>query len=188
MRRTAVAIAVLLGALASGSYAAPVPSLAEDQARAAFNLYLQGCATRVGEAEAQRRWAREGALKPVQSPERFLRGRPGQAFIGPAAYGLFVLVSFDDGSCQVWAQRAGLEKLASSLDRLARGPARPGADVGANIVRDFDRTGPGELGATTRALGYSLGAAAHVIALRLVGTSAAEAEFQAILSASETKK
>ena len=184
MRRTAVAIAVLLGALASGSYAAPVPSLAEDQARAAFNLYLQGCATRVGEAEAQRRWAREGALKPVQSPERFLRGRPGQAFIGPAAYGLFVLVSFDDGSCQVWAQRAGLEKLASSLDRLARGPARPGADV----VKDFDRTGLGELGATTRALGYSLGAAAHVIALRLVGTSAAEAEFQAILSASETKK
>ncbi|MFN0044498.1 MAG: NMCC_0638 family (lipo)protein [Alphaproteobacteria bacterium] len=184
MRRAAAALVVLLGAWASGSRAAPTPSLGEDQARAAFNLYLQGCVTRVGEAEAQRRWAREGGLKPAQNSERFLRGRPGQAFIGPAAYGMFVLVSFDDGSCQVWAQRAALETLATSLDRLARGPARPGADV----VKDLDRTGPGELGVMTRALGYSLGAAGHVVSLRLVGTSAAEAEFQAILSASETKK
>ncbi len=176
--------AIALAAFAGAAWAKPVPTLAEDQARIAFNLYLQGCVTRVGEAEAQRRWAREGQLKPVADARRYLKDKPGQAWLGPDSMGLFVLVSFDDGACQVWAQRADIDALAVSMDRLARGPGRPGTDV----VKEIDQMGPGMAGGLTRALGYRLSAPGRDISLRLVGGTGADSDFQAILSASDTKK
>jgi hypothetical protein len=160
------------------------PTLAQDQARSAFNLYLQGCVTRVGEAEAQRRWAREGRLKPATDAARYLKGKPGQAWLGPDSLGLFVLVSFDDGACQVWAQRADIDALALSMDKLARGPGRPGTDV----VKEIDQMDPTGGGNIARALGYRLSAPGRDITLRLVGGTRSEADFQAILTAHDTKK
>ena len=100
-------------------------TLAEDRtanaAEQLAGLFMQSCVQFAGDARGLRQWTASIKLAPLPPPgqDAFLKGHPGIAYDATNAYGKFVVISGEDGSCSVIAERADPAALLASLERFA---------------------------------------------------------------------
>jgi hypothetical protein len=110
----AIVLATLLSCIARAE------DRAAGEAEQVAGLFVQSCIRFAGDPQGLRKWIGEVRLPPLppQGQPAFLKGHPGIAYDATNAYGKFVVISGDDGSCATVAQHADPVMLATALERL----------------------------------------------------------------------
>jgi hypothetical protein len=125
----------------------PPTTRADEQADYATSLFMESCVAHITKPAELERWIQEHGL-PESEPELekgILAGEAGKVWSAASPLGqFFVIVTPINASmskCSVWAHRANADRLNQHFERLLKGTARPGLEVGP--VSDQPIEGPG---------------------------------------------
>lgn len=157
MRWCAVAAALLLAGCASTSSApdtarelppvTPPASEREAQADYATSLFMESCVAHVAKPDELTRWIEARALPKAESTiaAKILADEQGEVWSAASPMGAFflIVVPIDPTVCKcaVWAHRADAKRMTEHFERLLRGTARPGLEVGPISDRTIDGAG-----------------------------------------------
>ena len=135
-----------------GSYALALTLLAvspiskaeitSDDARsnAATRLFLDVCATSLGDERKAKEWVTEHQLRPLAPAfaEKVLQGKPGEVWSASNSIGDFLIVTQSPQQCSVWARKANARLSDEQFQKYVHGVERPGLRVSLQSDREVE--------------------------------------------------